>query len=92
MFPKSLLITALVFSPAAGHAADGRTFIVGATEGYGVEDCLAEAGDCGKVVADALCEAHGKGPALSFGPFEGLINAISSKADERGRYIVKCAD
>ncbi len=48
-------------------AEEGTTFVIAAASGYGIEDCLGEGGDCGRVVADAWCEAHGRGAALSFG-------------------------
>ena len=48
-------------------AGEGHSFVVAANDGYGVEDCLGEGGECGRVVADAWCEAHGHGGALSFG-------------------------
>ena len=31
------------------------------------QDCLGEGGECGRAVADAWCEADGRGAALSFG-------------------------
>jgi hypothetical protein len=77
-----------------GQAAEGNTFIIAATDGYGVEDCLAEGGECGHVVADAWCEAHGHGAALSFGLAEDITNAIpAGAAGKTGTpYIVRCGD
>jgi hypothetical protein len=77
-----------------GQAAESNTFIIAATDGYGVEDCLAEGGECGHVVADAWCEAHGHGAALSFGLAEDITNAIpAGVAGKMGApYIVKCGD
>ena len=48
-------------------AGEAHSFVVAGNDGYGVEDCLGEGGECGRVVADAWCEAHGHGAALSFG-------------------------
>ena len=48
-------------------AAQASTFLIASTAGYGVEDCLGEGGECGRVVADAWCEAHGHVAALDFG-------------------------
>jgi len=50
-----------------GKAAEASTFLIASTVGYVVEDCLGEGGECGRVVADAWCEAHGHGAALDFG-------------------------
>ncbi len=43
------------------------TFIISADDGYGLGDCLASGNDCGKIVANAWCEAHGYRRAESFG-------------------------
>jgi hypothetical protein len=74
--------------------ADGRTFIIAAAEGYGVEDCLAEGGDCGRVVADAWCEAHGHGAAISFGIADDVTGAIPGEvaANNTHPYIVRCGE
>jgi hypothetical protein len=88
---------ALAFGIAAvnrGQAAEANTFIIAATDGYGVEDCLAEGGECGHVVADAWCEAHGHGAALSFGLAEDITGAVSASATGKmgTPYIVRCGD
>ena len=62
--PFVLLFTAYGFYASDAAAS---TFVIASTVGYGVEDCLAEGGECGRVVADAWCEAHGRGAALTFG-------------------------
>ena len=73
-----LLALPLAGSPAGqGEAAAGHAFIISAATGYGVEDCLGEGGDCGRVVADAWCEAHGHGAAISFGRAEDVTGAIA---------------
>lgn len=77
-----------------GQAAGGSTFFVAATDGYGVEDCLGEGGECGHVVADAWCEAHGHGAAISFGLAEDVTNAIPVSAAGRSAapYVIRCGD
>ena len=66
------LATAALFGGAGRLSAQGpSTFIIAAGQGYGVEDCLAEGGECGRVVADAWCEAHGRAEALKFGRSDG---------------------
>jgi hypothetical protein len=77
------------------QAAEGHTFIIAATDGYGVEDCLADGGECGRVVADAWCEAHGRGPAISFGLADDVTGAIAvSVAAEKPHrpYFIRCGD
>jgi len=43
------------------------TFLIPASEGYGVADCLTGGSECGKIVANAWCEAHGFSRAERFG-------------------------
>ena len=59
-----------------GRAGEAHSFIVAANDGYGVQDCLGEGGECGHVVADAWCEAHGHGAALAFGRADDVTGAI----------------
>jgi hypothetical protein len=85
---------ATVFVAAAAgapHAREGSTFVIAAASGYGVEDCLAEGGECGRVVADAWCEAHGHREALKFGRSEGDGGA-KSEAPELRPYFITCGE
>jgi hypothetical protein len=99
---KSWAIAPLLFALASGGAQAGQTptgqghiFIIAASDGYGVEDCLAEGGECGRVVADAWCEAHGHGAAIAFGPADDVTDAIpagvAAKKSQRP-YVVRCGD
>jgi hypothetical protein len=92
----------LLFALALGGAqaeqaptGPGHVFIIAAADGYGVEDCLGEGGECGRVVADAWCEAHGHGAAIAFGPADDVTDAIPGSVGSRnsGRpYMVRCGD
>jgi hypothetical protein len=90
--PTSLaLLAALALSIAPIHAAEaaqgGHLITVAANDGYGVQDCLGESGECGQAVADAWCESEGRGLALSFGPAENAGTAAQAAA-----YVVTCGD
>lgn len=63
---------------AAGQAP--ATFVVPANDGYGVAGCLVNGGDCGTIVANAWCEAHGFRRAESFGV---SADAVASTAAVR---------
>lgn len=75
----ALLALTLVSASSAFAAGDGegpakassqmeKTFLIPASEGYGVGDCLTSGeGACGQVVANAWCEAQGFAAASSFG-------------------------
>jgi hypothetical protein len=69
-----------------GRADDAHSFVVAANDGYGVQDCLGEGGECGRVVADAWCEANGHGVALSF----GRADAVAKSLDGADSYVVTC--
>ena len=43
------------------------TFLIPASDGYGVADCLTGGNECGKIVANAWCEAQGFSRADNFG-------------------------
>ena len=90
--PLAPLAAVLAIASASGVSAqEPSTFEIAAASGYGVEDCLAEGGECGRVVADAFCEAHGRGAALRFGRSEGDRAASGEPADLRPYYIT-CGD
>jgi hypothetical protein len=77
----------------SGARAQGvYMYSIAANDGYGLEECLSGAAECGQVVADAWCEAHGHGAALSFGPasrFSGAATKVSTTPDS---YVVNCGD
>jgi hypothetical protein len=81
-----------------GRAGEAHSFIIAANDGYGVQDCLGEGGECGRVVADAWCEAHGHGAALAFGRADDVTGAIriaapaATPANDAGPYVVTCGD
>ncbi len=43
------------------------TFLIPASDGYGVGDCLVGGNECGTIVANAWCEAHGFSRANTYG-------------------------
>jgi hypothetical protein len=49
-------------------AEQGRTLIIPPNDGYGFEECLTPGSQCGLVVADAWCKAHGFAGSQGFGP------------------------
>lgn len=80
--------TSLVVIPNAASsraAAAQETFVIPANDGYGVADCLANGSECGRVVANAWCEAQGYGLASSFGlvAAEDVTGSTSAAAAQR---------
>jgi hypothetical protein len=87
----SVIVLPFVAAALAGgfgsaHAADANEYEIAANDGYGLQECLESGNECGRVVADAWCEAHGHGHALSF----GLRATKIAATDET--YVVKCGD
>jgi hypothetical protein len=85
-----LLVTLAAGRCETAFADDRSTFVITAASGYGVEDCLGEGGECGQVVADAWCEAHGRGAALKF----GHSDAVAGDATPPGSrpYFITCGN
>jgi hypothetical protein len=68
-------------------------YILSDNDGYGLSDCISQKWECGKIVADSWCEAHGHGRALAFGGAEDVTGAIAAdKPSTGGAAMVSCAD
>ncbi len=86
VLPRILLplMAGLLLLAAAGRsgvqAQERKSFIINDTEGYGITECLTSGSSCGRVVADAWCEAHGMGQSLAFGRADDITGAISTTA------------
>lgn len=68
----------------AGNKAE-TTFLIPASEGYGVAECLTAGQECGKIVATAFCESKGYGKAMAFGLAEkemmtGSVQSVAGGA------------
>ena len=83
-----LLAACAALSPAK---AANKTFLV-ASDGYGIDDCLATQSACGKMVADAWCTAHGLPKALAFGSASVTGSIGDSAKATRDAVLVTCGD
>jgi hypothetical protein len=89
LFAAALIIAS---APGSARAEGSHEYEVAGNDGYGLDDCLAPGSQCGQVVADAWCEAHGRGHALAYGPrsvVDGRPTPVSA-TDEP--YFIKCGD
>jgi hypothetical protein len=68
-------------------ADESRTLIIPSNDGYGFEECLKAGSECGLIVADAWCKAHGFGASKSFGP-----QPDGAKDSVPGSIRVTCSD
>jgi hypothetical protein len=93
--PLVAAILALASMKDQARAQEGPVFTVAASEGYGVAECLVSRGQCGQVVADAWCEAHGYGRAMAFGLADDVTASIgkaSLASPSNGAVIIRCAE
>jgi hypothetical protein len=86
-FAPALLVALAVFGVRSATADEMSTYVIAAASGYGVEDCLGEGGECGQVVADAWCEAHGRGVALKFGRSDSPADGVAGRP-----YFITCGN
>ncbi len=63
-------ITSAVIFASSGIESEARPkqrdFIIAGSDGYGTQECLASQSSCGRIVADAWCEAKGFKAALAY--------------------------
>jgi hypothetical protein len=78
------------------HAqTDRHMIVIPASDGYGFDDCLSGNKACGKVIADAWCEAHGMAVAQSYGRADDVTAStvgISQPRLDPGSFIVTCSE
>jgi hypothetical protein len=90
----SLLVAALATAsaPDLARAEGSHEYEVAANDGYGLADCLAAGSQCGQVVADAWCEAHGHGHALAYGLRSAVDGRATPVSTTDEPYVIKCGD
>jgi hypothetical protein len=63
-------ITSAVIFASSGIESEARPkqrdFIIAGSDGYGTQECLASQSSCGRIVADAWCEAKGFKSAIAY--------------------------
>jgi hypothetical protein len=75
----ALLIVGLAL--ASSVKAETRIFVVNASDGYGVDHCLAAGDRCGEAAAGALCRSQQFAQAVHFGRFDPAeITAASAES------------
>lgn len=79
------------------RALDAQDFVVADDDGYGIADCMKPGVECGRVMADAWCEAHGHGHASAFGLAEDVtgstrISSVSPAPTAASAVIIRCGE
>jgi hypothetical protein len=87
------LIMGLAVSAHASSGAPRGVYIVPAG-GYSVDECLAKSAECGRVVADAWCEANGHSKARAYGSASDITFSAGApvKAPPRNSIMIACLD
>ena len=78
MVGGGLSLAVLPASETVAAPKSQQTFLIPASDGYGVADCISSKAECGKIVANAWCEAQGYKQATAFG--------IASREDFTGSF------
>lgn len=88
------LAAAVLAGPAAAQGALPRGVYVIPAGGYGVDECVAKSAECGRVVANAWCEANGHGKVKAFGSASDITFSAGApiKAPPRDSIVISCAD
>jgi len=73
-----------------------RDFVIAGADGYGTQDCLASGSSCGRIVADAWCEAKGFKGALAYRKLGADEITGSTKATPTGAtpdsFLISCKE
>ncbi len=88
----AILVFAMTGTATIVRAGGSSDYEIVANDGYGLEDCLAPGRQCGQIVADAWCEAHGHGHALAFGPRNAVNNRPTRVSASDETYTISCGD
>ncbi len=95
LFAGVLIVAGCSFG-AYAEAGPSAAYIISDQEGYGLLECLTGKNDCGQIVADSWCAAHGHGAARAFGRADDVTASTEAKATgasiEPDAAIVACMD
>jgi len=96
IFAAGLSLSVMPSTQTIAAPNEQRTFLIPASDGYGVADCLSTNSECGKIVANAWCEAQGFAKATSFGlagreDFTGSLAKASSASEREMPLAITCA-
>lgn len=69
-----------------------RTYVVPATEGYGINDCFKQGSTCGQIVASSWCESRGHGKPAAWGSADDVTATVpvGTKAPAKGALLITC--
>ena len=79
-------LSVLPTSQTAASPNTPRTFLITASDGYGVADCISSKSECGKIVANAGCDAQGykQSTAIGLAPREDFTGSVAKSSTGAG--------
>jgi hypothetical protein len=74
-----------------------RDFVVAGSDGYGTQECLTNQSQCGRIVANAWCEAKGFKSALAYRQLDrdeitGSANPTGPRGKPVESFLISCRD
>lgn len=101
LLPAAAALLAFSFSTpvqAGNLQSKNGSYVIPADGSYGIDECISQSFECGRVVATAWCEAHGHGAVRAFGPasdvtFSTLVGTEENiKAVPPSSIIIDCEE
>ena len=98
LLPAYLFAACVAVAAPPVASAAGADFTVAGDDSYGVAECMKPGMECGRVIADAWCEAHGRGHASAFGLADDVTGATKVSANSAQKptsssaVIIRCGD
>jgi hypothetical protein len=91
-----LSLSVLPTTRTVAAPSDQRTFLIPASDGYGVADCISSKSECGAIVANAYCEAQGFIKATTYGlatreDFTGALAKATPAAGTETPLVITCS-
>lgn len=92
----SMLAALMLVVPVCVAKPRVQDFIIAGNDGYGTQECLGGQSSCGRIVADAWCEAKGFRNAMSYraaapDDITGSVSAAST-AKPADVFVITCRD
>lgn len=92
----AILAALIVLAPVCVAKPRVQDFVIAGNDGYGTQECLGGQSSCGRIVADAWCEAKGFRNAMSYraaGPDE-ITGSVSTTATAKPAdvFVITCRD
>ena len=94
-------VAGLILSTAfALPSRAAESYTIPASDGYGIGECMESGNDCGRVMADSWCEAHGHAHVLAYGTNGDVTGAIKASdtagavpaTGAAGDIVIRCGD